>query len=482
MTHTDTASTALRKDAVGIPGIIFFVLSAQAPLTGVVGAAGLAVALGNGAGAPGAYLAVGLVIILFSVGFTTMTRYVDSQGGFYALVRAGLGGNAGTVASWLALLVYTTIQAAMYGLFGAVTSGLLSQYLGLDVPWWLLIVVTLAAVLLIGARNIETGARVMAVLVAAEVAILLALMVAVVVTGSAPEGFDVVASFSPSAVLAGAPGVAIIFAVASLIGFESTAIYSGEAKDPRRTVPRATYLAVALIASFFALMMFVLVSYYGSSKAQGSALETLATDPAIFVLTPMTDLLGAWAADATSILLCTSLFAGLLAFHNVSNRYLHAMASHGDLPAGLARTNTHQAPYVAGGVQTVAALLVMAPFAVTGQDPVVALFGWLSGLAVAALVVMYLLTSVAIIAYFRAHPGLGTTWTTLVAPALALIMLLGELGLLVANFQTLTGGSLRTCVLLIASVPVVAVAGWLVSTYVRRSSTALDADVAELAD
>ena len=51
-----TQSTALREGAVGVVGILFFVLSAQAPLTGIAGALPLTVLLGNGAGAPGAYL------------------------------------------------------------------------------------------------------------------------------------------------------------------------------------------------------------------------------------------------------------------------------------------------------------------------------------------------------------------------------------------------------------------------------------------
>ena len=56
----------LKRGAIGVLGILFFVLSAQAPLTGIGGALPLAVALGNGAGAPAAYLVVGLVIALFA--------------------------------------------------------------------------------------------------------------------------------------------------------------------------------------------------------------------------------------------------------------------------------------------------------------------------------------------------------------------------------------------------------------------------------
>src|SRR6476620_12404182 len=84
-------STALRAGSIGVLGILFFVLSAQAPLTGIVGASPLAAALGNGAGAPGAYLVVGIVIVIFAVGFVAMSRKIQANGAFYAYVTAAFG-------------------------------------------------------------------------------------------------------------------------------------------------------------------------------------------------------------------------------------------------------------------------------------------------------------------------------------------------------------------------------------------------------
>ncbi len=232
-----------------------------------------------------------------------------------------------------------------------------------------------------------------------------------------PQGFDIAASFGPDAIVAGAPGIAVLFAIASMFGFESTAIYAGEARDPQRTVPRATYLSVSLIAVFFAFIMWVAISYYGGAGgAQEAALGTLATDPGDFVLVPIGAVLGGWAADLTSVLLCTSLLAGLLAFHNIVNRYLHAMAEHDELPRQLSRTNRHQAPAVAAAAQSVTVVLVMAWFMIGDKNPVATLFGWLSGTAVAALVVLYVLVSVSIIRYFRSHRVHANLWTTAVAP------------------------------------------------------------------
>ena len=72
----------LRRDAVGVAHVVFFVVAAAAPLTAVVGVTPAAFAFGNGPGVPGTFLLVGVLYLLFSVGFTTMNRFVASAGGF----------------------------------------------------------------------------------------------------------------------------------------------------------------------------------------------------------------------------------------------------------------------------------------------------------------------------------------------------------------------------------------------------------------
>jgi amino acid transporter len=461
-------STALRAGSIGVLGILFFVLSAQAPLTGIVGAAPLAAALGNGAGAPGAYLVVGIVIVIFAVGFVAMSRKVQANGAFYAYITAAFGRKTGAGAAWLALLAYSTVQAAMYGLYGAAFSGLLASA-GLAVPWWLLAVATMAGVQVLGSKNIELGARVLAFLVGLEVAILLLFGFTVLLKGGGPEGLNMAASFSPEAIATGAPGVAIMFAVASMFGFESTAIYSAEAKDPHRTVARATYLSVGIIAVFFAFITWMLVSFYGPSHvigAAGAALES--GDATSFVIGPLVELFGPWAGVTAGILLVTSLLAGIIAFHNGINRYLHSLALRGSLPAVLARTNRHRAPASAAWVQTTLAALLVAPFAVLGMDPVLTLFSWFSGLAVAALLVLYMLCSLAVVAFFRRERVPGQLWQTLVAPAVASLLLGWVLSLVVSNFTALIGGSAETAAALLVAVPVMFLAGVLAEIGVEK--------------
>jgi amino acid transporter len=453
--------TSLKKNAFGVPSILFFVFSAQAPLTGIIGAAGLAVALGNGAGAPSAYLAVGLVIVLFAVGFTTITRTIDAHGGFFAVIRAGLGQRVGTSGSLLALLSYNTVQFAMYGLLGASLSSLLTNDLGLYLPWWLCALAAIALVWFLGSRNVELGAKVLAVLVSFEFLLLTAFAIGVIVSRGVGT-LDFAGSFSPAAFFHGAPGVAIMFAIASMFGFESTAIYAAEAKDPHRTVPRATYISVTVIAVFFAFVIWMLIAYYRSANAQPAALDVLSTDPTQFVLQPLNSILGPWAGAVAQILLCTSLLAGVQAFHNMITRYFHALAEHRVFPTVLARTNRHQAPWVAAVAQTILAVAAVAVFALAGLDPITDLFTWFSGLAVLALVVLYVLSSIAIPVYFRRHKTPHKLWQTLLAPALATLCMAAVLFMVVDNFDALVGGSGPVMWALLIIVPIVAVIGLLI--------------------
>ena len=76
----------LAKNRLGIAGIVFFVVAAAAPLVGMTGAVPVAIVLGNGAAAPGAYLAVGLTLLVFSVGYSAMSHKVTNTGAFFAYV------------------------------------------------------------------------------------------------------------------------------------------------------------------------------------------------------------------------------------------------------------------------------------------------------------------------------------------------------------------------------------------------------------
>ena len=445
----ETESTSLRSGRLGVLGIVFFVIAAAAPLVGMTGALPVAVVLGNGAGVPGAYLAVGIVLLLFSVGYSAMSQRVTNTGAFFAYVGRGLGISPGVGSAYVSLVAYLSIQLAIFGFFGAVMAAEMNAKLGIDLPWWAWCLVAWLVVFALSAFSVDVGAKVLGVLMLLEVASLLLTAVAVFAQGGGPQGLDFGASFSPSSVLvgglAGSAGIALAFAFASFIGFEATAIYGEESKDPKRTVPIATYLAVTTITVLFALTTFAVVSALGANTvvdevvARSSVEGEPLANSAEVIFSVAREYVGGWLANAMSWLVLSSLFAGLLAFQNSAARYFFSMGRAGVLPRMLDRVNKAGAPLAGSIATSVLAGAVIVVFAVTGRDPVLNMFFWFSALAVVAIVLVEFLVCIAIVAFFRRHPEEPSKWKTVIAPVLAgLGLVLGEY-LLMSRFGLLSG-------------------------------------------
>ena len=92
---SDSVNTTLRKNALGVGAIVFLVLAAVAPLTGMVAVVSLAIALGDLGGSPFAFLAVAVALLLVAVGYGKMSSEVVNAGGFNTFVVKGLGRPAG---------------------------------------------------------------------------------------------------------------------------------------------------------------------------------------------------------------------------------------------------------------------------------------------------------------------------------------------------------------------------------------------------
>ena len=108
------SAPALKKNAIGMWQIVFFVIAAAAPLTGMLGIIPVAIRLGNGAGVPGAFVAAGLILLVFSVGYAAMKRHVVNAGAFYAYLAQGLGRSFGVGGAFVAVVSYTTMQVGVY--------------------------------------------------------------------------------------------------------------------------------------------------------------------------------------------------------------------------------------------------------------------------------------------------------------------------------------------------------------------------------
>lgn len=451
---SDTKAHALHGN-LGVGAIVFMVLAAAAPLTVIGGNVPLAVGLGNGAGAPIGFVIAAAVLLLFSIGFVAMTPHVREAGAFFAYVTEGLGERLGMGIAAVALVAYTAIQVGIYGYFGWAVDDTMRFYGGPRIPWPVYSFAALALVAYLGYRHIELSAKVLGVALVLEVSIVVVMDIVIFITGG-HDGLNAT-SFAPEVIASGSLGVAVLFALTGFIGFEATAVFRDEARDPAVTIPRATYLAVLIIGGFYALSTWALVLGAGVGNIKALAEATLAGN-ANLLLDQTLRFLGPIGRDAVNVLLLSSLFACVLSFHNVIARYQHVLARKGLLPARLGDVHAkHRSPSISSLVQTMTAIGIVVVFTILGLDPLVGVFGSMAGVATMGMIILMLTTSIAVLAFFARRPDLaaGRAWSTRIAPGLAVIGLVASLWLVASNFTLITGGSVGVSTAL-ALIPVAA--------------------------
>jgi amino acid transporter len=445
--------------------LAFFVVAAAGPLLVVAGYTPVAFSVG-GIGAPGAQLVASLVLLCFAVGLTRMALRIPNAGAFYAYIGQAFGRPAGGGAAVLALAAYTLVAIAEVAVVGVFASSSAKARTGLDIPWWVLALVALVLVAVLGHRQISLSARVLGIALVAEAAILLVLAVRVLIQGG-PEGFDF-NSFTPTAIFAGGGTGAMFAAVfGAFLGFESTAIYAEEAREPAKTVPRAIYLAVGFLGIFYTFMAWIVLTAYGESAVSAAATE----DPVGLVFAALERYVGPAGVVVTEILLVTSAFASALAFHNTAIRYLHTLGREGILPAATAKLHpVHRSPYRANQAQVALTVAVIAVFVLAGTtDAYLDFFLPVVSTGVLAVLALQTLCSAAIVVYFNIrNRGHGLTpWSILVAPMLSLLGLAVASYLVAVNFELLSGQSGWVNGLLLVTLPVLFLAG-VVRTYVLK--------------
>jgi amino acid transporter len=436
------SSSSLGKGKLGVFSIVFFVVAASAPLVGMTGAVPVAMVLGNGAATPGAYLMAGITLLIFSVGYAAMSNHVTNTGAFFAFVGRGLGARAGVASSYVSLVAYITIQLAIYGFFGLVMNLTMAEY-GITLVWWAWALIAWVLATLLSILSVDVGAKILGTLLIVELLSLITIAIAIIAKGG-PESINFGASFNPANIFAGGftgtAGIALAFAFASFIGFEATAIYGEESKNPKKDVPKATYFAIIFISILFAIVSFAMVIGMGSSKAVEGVLARSGdlADPAGVLFSLGGDFVGSWIVEIMKILVLTSLFAGLLAFQNAASRYFFAMGRAGVMPGKLSATNSAGAPKRASMVTSLIAGGVIVIFAIGGLDPYTQLFSWMSGISVIAIVLVEILVSLAVLRYFSTQPN-SNVWKTKIAPITSIALLLISLYLLMARFNLLAG-------------------------------------------
>ncbi|MFV0374105.1 APC family permease [Microbacterium sp.] len=443
-----SSTTAVRTDAhrrLGVFAVAFMIVAASAPLTVIAGGATSGFSVTHVLGIPFGYVVLAVFLAIFAIGYAAMSRFVTNAGAFYAYVAQGIGRPAGVGSAVLALIAYNAMQIGIWGMFGFEMSRIIEAKTGWASPWWLWVLFGIVVVGIMGVNRVDLSAKVLGVLVALE--FLVVIVFDVIAFANPTEQFTA-APLTPATFFVPGVGAVLAFGIAAFMGFESAAIYGEESKDPKRTIPRATFLAVSVIGVFYALSSWALSLAIGPDKITDPAgISPEEAGPPLFFDFVFGHLGELWV-DVMSILFITSLFAALVSFHNAVARYAFSLGREGVLPRALSGVRAHSgAPWAGSLLQTAIAVVVVVLFAIgeIGWDPangpyaVLTLFTWLTNLGAFGLVLLMVLVSAAVIGFFLRDPrdvGIGAR---IVAPVVGLLALGLVWILILMNWDVLLG-------------------------------------------
>ncbi|WP_312171609.1 APC family permease [Microbacterium sp.] len=445
---SSSVTAATRTEAhrrLGVPAVAFLIVAASAPLTVIAGGSTSAFSVTHVLGVPFGFVVLAATLAVFAVGYAAMSRFVTNAGAFYSYVSQGIGRPAGIGAAVLALIAYNAMQVGIWGMFGFQVSSLIEAKTGLATPWWLWVLVGIAVVGVMGVNRVDLSAKVLGVLVALE---FLVVIVFDVVAFANPAEELTAAPITPASLFVPGVGAVLAFGIAAFMGFESAAIYGEESKNPKRTIPRATFLAVGVIGVFYTISSWALAIAIGPEKIVDPAgIAPEEAGPPLFFNFVYSALGEIWV-DVMSILFITSVFAAVVSFHNAVARYAFSLGREGVLPRGLGAIRAESgAPWAGSVLQTAIAVVVIVGFAIgeIGWDPaggpfaVLTLFTWLTNLGAFGLVLLMVLVSAAVIGFFRRDRRDVGVGSRIIAPAISFLALGTVWVLILMNWDVLLG-------------------------------------------
>jgi len=382
------------------------------------------------------FLACGVIIGLFCVGYVQMVRRITRPGAFYNYIARGIGRPSGVGAAMLAAVGYPVGLIGTYASCAYTISTTLGS-LGIHVSYTWSFVALAAVVGVLTWRRIDISALASGIIVSIELLLILALLVSIVIHKGA--GAFQPAVISPSVFHYGDWTVALIFAILSYQGFEAGALYAPEAKRPEKSVPRALYLSLLVPTATFFFTSWILASLSG---AAGFSDFVTKHGFVAFIFYEVTEYLGRAGLWLFSIGVILGLTVCSLAVNNFMARYLFGLSHDGLLPRVLSRTNKHGAPSVAAFTLLGISALFGLGSLLVHVDPYMQLTPVSFGIGTLTSTGLQLLASASVIGFFLRRPAADRHWwKTLVAPILATLLLLGALVAELTGFSYVTGVS-----------------------------------------
>ncbi len=390
----------LHKNAMGLPGVLYFCLAGSAPISAMLFNVP-PIASQAGAASPLVFIISGIGLMLLGVAIVYLSRRLTSAGGFYTWVRHSLGKRTAFQAGWLMMGGYALFEASLLGAFGSYTNSSFINYANFHMPGGWIAFALIGAVIIFSLSyfDVRWSVFAMAPFLVLEVGVLLILDIAISIHGGAfghdfahtfttaganPSSggpFFIPTSSAPAAKITAAPGgllgigVGMALGVWSWVGFEAGAVYGEEARNPRRAVPIAVFAVIAFLTLLYTWTSYSAIIGYGWQNAV-SQFGNLTGNPTPYY--PLASFyVGGFLQALMIIAISTSALACGLAFHNGMVRYLYAMGREGILPHVFGRTHTrYRSPHIAIITQSLFTVLLVIFFVFVIQNTSTGNFGF----------------------------------------------------------------------------------------------------------
>ena len=257
-TKAPESAERLHRGALGLVDISASTMANIGPaysfyfsFAGIVILAGLA--------SPLVVLVAAVAIALLGNTLSQFSRAHPSTGGFITFVGKTFGGTSAVTTALVAGMGYIIAIASVLVISGGFLSIMIQYYTGTNIPWIIFSAIFTAGAMYMMFRGVAVSTKLAGFFFAFELAVLFVVSIAVLIkNGGHLSGVP----FQPSHILNGFSGLGVAFplAIYLFIGWENSAALAEETTNPRRNVPRAVFLSIALMAFTYLVVAYATVT------------------------------------------------------------------------------------------------------------------------------------------------------------------------------------------------------------------------------
>jgi amino acid transporter len=355
-----------------------------------------------GIAAPLTILAAIVAVALLGNTLSEFSRAQPSTGGFITFVGKTFGGTSAVTTALLCGAGYIVAISSVLVISGGFLSMTLQYYANVDVPWIVFSLVLTAGAMVMMVRGVAVSTKLAGFFFGFELLVLLVVSVATLIkNGGHLSG----APFDPGNITHGFSGLSAGFplAVYMFIGWENSAALAEETGNPRRNVPRAVFMSIALMGFTYLLLAYSTVSGFHDN---GTA---LANAPIPFI--SISHDVAAWLAFVAYLAGMTSTLGVLIAAVNSQCRLVFNAGREGLLPRWIGRVHpTRRTPVNAIFAFVVIASAVIAVWALghligghTNSLDALNYFFESSTMGTILILIVYFLANLALPFYYRKY-------------------------------------------------------------------------------